>query len=603
MKKETRLINSLYFRLILIFSICTMVPLILVSTNIGLLGFKLLEKQSLELQQKVSIAIGNEIRTFIEKQVDELVFLDKMYELGTLELRKQQEILSALLLQQRDYQEFTLLNSDGQERIRLSRTHVILKDELRSRAGFEEFMYPISHHSNYFSHVRFDETIREPLLTISIPLFDQRSGDVVSVLVADMRFMKIWKLLTDIELPGEGMAYVIDQAGQIIAHKNPTIVLRGTSIELPEQDGRSKDLSEKNTLIARDIVQFGDQKLIIIAEQTLSYALKPATEILQISVIITFIAFVFSVSLTMITTRYIVKPIKALAIAAQSVTNGNYSSKVEESKMKASRLDEVGQLAFDFNKMVDHLSNSRNIVEQYTVELESTNKQLNHSITMRKQAEQNIKKDLEEKKILLRELYHRTKNNMQVISSMLLIQSRNSDNEYVKDSFKETVNKIDAMALVHQKLYQSKDLSQINLSEYIEESLKLMMESYGKRSEKITLELELEDIFILIDSAIPLGLVLNELISNIIKYAFPNFRKGQISLRLYKNKDGTINIHLEDNGVGVPVDFDPRSTNTIGLETIFALVEYQLNGKLTYKIDNGLKWHIQVKDNKYKRRV
>ncbi len=230
----------------------------------------------------------------------------------------------------------------------------------------------------------------------------------------------------------------------------------------------------------------------------------------------------------------------------------------------------------------------------------------------KKQTEEQLKGNLEEKNTLLRELYHRTKNNMQVISSMLRMQSRSIENkslsgssniEIVHESFDEIINKIKAMSLVHQKLYQSQDLSRINLKEYITDLVQLLMISFGIQSEKISLKLELDDVFVLIDSAVPLGLVLNELISNVFKHAFLNNEKDEISIRLFKEEDETINIHLGDNGVGIPKDLELEKVNTMGLQTVFSLINYQLKGEVIYKTENGLKWIIKIKDNLHKERV
>ncbi len=228
---------------------------------------------------------------------------------------------------------------------------------------------------------------------------------------------------------------------------------------------------------------------------------------------------------------------------------------------------------------------------------------IGHDITKRKQAEEQIKKDLKEKNALLQEIYHRTKNNMQVISSLLSMQSKRSDNEFVHNTFREIINKIKAMALVHEKLYRAKDLSHINLKEYIEDLINLLMRSYGVQSELISYNLDLKEVFVLIDSAIPCGLILNELITNIIKHAFPNNTKGEISIRLFKDDNGQINIDICDNGVGVPDDFDPKTVKTMGLQTVYALLEYQLKGKISYDLENGMKWHFRFIDDLHKRRV
>jgi len=179
----------------------------------------------------------------------------------------------------------------------------------------------------------------------------------------------------------------------------------------------------------------------------------------------------------------------------------------------------------------------------------------------------------------------------------------NIDLDYVYGSFNDVINKIKAMSLVHQKLYQSKDLSRINLKEYIKDIVDLLMISYGVQAETLTLKMDLDNVFVLIDSAIPLGLVLNEMISNIFKHAFLDTEDDEISIRLYQEENDTINILLSDNGIGIPKDIDLESINTMGLQTMFDLIKFQLKGEVTYKTENGLKWHIKLKDNLHTERI
>ncbi|MDA3813956.1 MAG: PAS domain S-box protein [Candidatus Cloacimonetes bacterium] len=245
-------------------------------------------------------------------------------------------------------------------------------------------------------------------------------------------------------------------------------------------------------------------------------------------------------------------------------------------------------------------------------DLDSTTKDLKAEIIEHKLAEEKIKRNLNEKNALLQELYHRTKNNMQLIASMLKMQSRSIENrslsgisniDFLHDSFDAIINRIKAMSLVHQKLYQAEDLSQINLKEFIKDLVNHLMKSYHIRPDTISVKLELEDVFVLIDSAIPMSLVLNELISNVFKHAFTDNAKGEIFIRLFKEEDETINIHISDNGVGIPKDIDLEIVNTIGLQTVYSLTRHQLKGEVNYKTDNGLKWQISFKDNLHKERV
>jgi len=220
-----------------------------------------------------------------------------------------------------------------------------------------------------------------------------------------------------------------------------------------------------------------------------------------------------------------------------------------------------------------------------------------------KQSEEQIRKNLREKETLLQEVYHRTKNNMAMVSAMLSMQSRRSDNEFVHTTFKEIRDKIRTMSLVHQKLYQSKDLSSINLKDYIKDLVNLLMASYGIKKEKVALTFDLKDVFVLIDVAIPLGLVLNELISNIFKHAFPHSKNDEISLKLFRDKDNDIHVLLSDNGKGVPQGLDLEKSQSMGLQTVFALIKDQMNGTVSYQTKNGLHWNFSIKDDMYKERI
>lgn len=242
-------------------------------------------------------------------------------------------------------------------------------------------------------------------------------------------------------------------------------------------------------------------------------------------------------------------------------------------------------------------------VEDQTIELAQAIRKLLAEIAERKRAEEQIKASLEEKKVLLRELYHRTKNNMQVICAMLHFQALNSQDGRAASTFKEIENKIQSMSLVHQKLYQSRQLSNINLKVYISDLAELLMESYQISPDKISLVLDADDVFILIDTAIPCGLILNELISNSLKHAFPGDRKGVIRIQLTRTAGDEIMLRVADDGIGVPRGFDPSTSDTLGLRTVFGIGKHQLQGKVTFEKGNGTTWQIRFRDELYSPRV
>ncbi len=226
-----------------------------------------------------------------------------------------------------------------------------------------------------------------------------------------------------------------------------------------------------------------------------------------------------------------------------------------------------------------------------------------HDITDRKQAEEVLRTALAEKETLLRELYHRTKNNMQVICALMEIQASTLPDERLRAVLDEMQNRIRSMALVHQKLYQTQNLSYINLGEYVHELAQLLLDSYRISPDQIQLFVEVpQEVFVSIDTAIPCGLILNELISNAFLHAFPAGRKGEIWARANRIEGGEIEIRVGDNGVGFLDGFNVGQSSTLGLMTVQALA-HQLSGTVTFDGNQGVNCLIRFRDNLYQERI
>jgi PAS domain S-box-containing protein len=223
-------------------------------------------------------------------------------------------------------------------------------------------------------------------------------------------------------------------------------------------------------------------------------------------------------------------------------------------------------------------------------------------ITQRVENEENIKNSLKEKEALLRELHHRTKNNMQVIISIMNLNSSKIDDKRISTVFNDINNRIQSMSLVHEKLYKSENLSRINLSEYIAELCSSLKGSYSNNC-NVEFKLDLESISVLIDAAIPLGLIITELISNSFKYAFPENKNGEIFLSLKNQSHEKIKIVVSDNGIGPGNEFDINNLESIGLQTIILIAERQLQGKVEFDISEGFKFILVFDNNTFTERV
>ena len=192
---------------------------------------------------------------------------------------------------------------------------------------------------------------------------------------------------------------------------------------------------------------------------------------------------------------------------------------------------------------------------------------------------------------------------MQIINSFLYLTSYKFDNEELRKAFKEIENKIITMSLVHQKLYQSKSLSKLSIKDFIDELINIILLSYNNKDCKIIKNIDIDDFNILFDIAIPLGLVLNEILSNTLKYAFIGKKEGIITLTLKRNKDSYVELVISDNGHGLKKDFDIKKVESLGFLTIIEIAKHQLSGDIEFISDHGLKVYIKFKDNIYKERV
>jgi len=218
-------------------------------------------------------------------------------------------------------------------------------------------------------------------------------------------------------------------------------------------------------------------------------------------------------------------------------------------------------------------------------------------MTARKDAEAAIKRSLNEKEVLLREIHHRVKNNMQVISSLLSLQAAKIDDTRLSALFQESKSRVRAMALIHEILYDSGDLSSIDLKKYIARLSTGLTRMFGADARRVRLDVKADDIALGIDEMVPCGLAISELISNSLKHAFPDDREGRIEIHATKASGGGIRLVVADDGVGMPEGLDIRNTKTMGMGLVVSLVERQLRGRLDLAHDRGTRFTIVIPES------
>ena len=219
-------------------------------------------------------------------------------------------------------------------------------------------------------------------------------------------------------------------------------------------------------------------------------------------------------------------------------------------------------------------------------------------ITVRKEAEDRIAASLKEKELLLKEVHHRVKNNLQIISSILDLQCEHIKSEVGLEVIRGCQHRIRSIALIHEDLCQSDSLSRIDFSEYIESLTAQLFNVYGPSTDSIQLKTHLQkDVLLGIDTAIPCGLIIHELLSNALKYAFPESRRGKIRIEFYSDSAGRLNLIIADDGVGLPNTLDFHHTETLGLQLVVTLVD-QLDGCIDLHNGSGTEFKIQFSDSK-----
>ncbi|MCK5216960.1 MAG: PAS domain S-box protein [Methanosarcinales archaeon] len=220
-------------------------------------------------------------------------------------------------------------------------------------------------------------------------------------------------------------------------------------------------------------------------------------------------------------------------------------------------------------------------------------------ITQRRRSEDQIKSSLKEKEVLLREIHHRVKNNLQIVSSLLNMQIRKTKDKKTTDILSESGNRINAMALIHSQLYETNNLSQINMKRFVDNLFSQLLMNCDTYSTKITHKAHVIDHPFPISLAVPVGLIINELLSNIIKHAFNERKEGKIELIMSRLSNGKIHLSISDDGIGLPEGFDIETSETLGLFLVKILTVDQLEGKIEFINNKGTTVNIEFEIEDY----
>jgi len=331
------------------------------------------QKRALALQSEQALRISEQVKSYMLSQEIALNEIVHVRGLSDLNPNEQTKLLSELLAFTDAFNSLALLSNNGKEQIVVSQIEIV--DQLRDRSTASEYTVPKANGQVYYSPVKFLEETGEPFFFISIPILDLRTGAVKNVLVANVRFKPIWDLLANLSLDEGSTAYIVDSNKRIIAHNNPSVVLRNTLFTVPDQNGIHKGADGNNVVLAAEKIALGLQEFTIVAETPTSRAFAGIIRTEATIAVLLLLAVALAGGLGWLAARQIVGPLEELADTAKQIALGDLSHKAN-----IRRKDEIGTLGITFNQMTDQLrevlTNLEQRVEERTQELQGRTAQL-----------------------------------------------------------------------------------------------------------------------------------------------------------------------------------------------------------------------------------
>jgi two-component sensor histidine kinase len=361
--------------------------------------------------------------------------------------------------------------------------------------------------------------------------------------------------------------FVLDNNGLVLVHSFADgfpVDLRTANNVMPEQkyniqtliteDGSVFDMAVPILKGEAGVVRIG------LSAEPIREAVDRITMMAAWIIVIVFIAGLIIASALTIT---ITAPIRELRKASEAIGSGDLSHRVS---MRSN--DEMGQLSETFNAMAESL--------------QKTNKELEQSLF--------------DKDMLMKEVHHRVKNNLAVIQSLLRLQLIDITDDKSREHFHDAGNRVKSMAMIHELLYRSDDITRLSSLEYIRNLVNTLFHNYKTSTQAIRLQYDIQDIELDVDTMMPLGLIINELVSNALKYAFPDEMNGELSISMKRAGDTSCELVIKDTGVGLPEDLDIKNTKSLGLMIVNSLVN-QLRGTSEVSNRGGTEFRIVFAEN------
>ncbi len=371
-------------RLTIAFIGLAVLPILFLGSFIAAKTFTAAKQLAISVTHDTALRVGGDVEDFIRGMVDHIEVVTKTPGLHNLSRQKQLEIMRELLAFQSGYDQMTILDPLGQELVRVNRLQMVNGGEIGNWADQREFLAPLQTREIYYGPVLFRENTGEPYMTCSVPFTDPQTGMIAGIVVGELRLKKIWHLLATLDLrPGE-QVYIVNHEGLVIAHKNPSIVLRGTQTHLgaePDNLQRSHhpDPLGDQAILGDHHIFLGDQRLHIICEWEKRHALSLAYRLMVVIGLGTLIALAAAVLVMVPVVGNIVRPLQRLATTARKIEKGNLTEQAE-----VAGDDEIGELAHAFNRMTAQLHSSMTDLQTEVMERTDIQKALQRELLINK---------------------------------------------------------------------------------------------------------------------------------------------------------------------------------------------------------------------------
>jgi len=534
--------TSIRSRLIVTLIGLAVVPLLVVGIILAWQGFSTQQNQVLAVQDQIALRASIQITDLLKGTANELQLAVRIQDFKGLKQDKQKLVLSELLVDQNALDKIYLLDNQGQEVVGVARDKTIMASDLVSRAQNDEFVAPMADRQVYYSPVHIAPDTGQPLITVAVPIVDLQSDTVENVLVADLRFKSVQDLVANIEIPSQGLIYVVDSQNQVVVHKDPSITLRGVHFVPPIANGIYNGLSGGSSVIATQTIRLGKQTFVVIAETPVSVALALALNTVEITAILIAVALVIAIIIGLFVVRRLVKPIQSLAVSAQAIQHGDFSKQTQ-----VVGVDELGQLAQAFNDMVVAIQKRETDLRQQADELRVATAKATEASRVKGEFLANVSHEL------------RTPLNAIIGFSDMLLMGMSGE---LNDKQRHKIERLEEngkrlLTLINHVL----DLTRIE-ARRIEIASKPF--SPTTLAERLTAQMQVLaerrnlNFITYIDPALPKTLVgdedrIEQVIVNLLSNAFKFTEKGTVTLEVSLNlPQHEWNIVVSDTGMGIP---------------------------------------------------